>query len=182
MILQTERLLLRPFMESDAEDLYTYASNPEVGLPAGWEPHTSAEYSKEIIQTVFSSPEIYAVCRKEDARAIGCAGFHRNDIAETEDEYELGYWIGKPYWGQGLIPEACRELLHHAFEDLCMQRIWCGHYEGNSRSRRVQEKLGFAYHHTTIGLKVLGEIRTGHVMLLTKEDWEKKQSASGERH
>ena len=63
----------------------------------------------------------------------------------------------------------------YAFEELGMQRIWCGHYDGNVKSRRVMEKLGFVYHHTTPGieLKLLGEVRTGHVLLLTKEQWEK---------
>ena len=173
MHLETKRLILRPWCEDDAEDLYLYAADPEVGLPAGWPPHTSVENSREIIRTVLSAPETYAVCLKETGRPIGSIGLHRNDLAEDDDEYELGYWIGKPYWGQGLIPEASRELLRYAFEELGMNRIWCGHYDGNIKSRRVQEKLGFRYHHTTEGIEVslLGEIRTGHVMLMTKEEW-----------
>jgi RimJ/RimL family protein N-acetyltransferase len=173
MILETKRLILRPWCEEDARDLYTYASDPEVGLPAGWPPHTSVENSCEIIATVLSAPETYAVCRKEDGKSIGSIGLHRNDIAQENDEYELGYWIGKPFWGLGLIPEASRELLRYAFEELGMKRIWCGHYDGNVKSRRVMEKLGFIYHHTTEGIELpaLGEIRTGHVLLLTKEDW-----------
>ncbi len=172
-ILKTERLVLRPWREDDYADLYLQARDPEVGTPAGWEPHTSVENSREIIRTVFSAPETYAVCLKTDGKPIGCVGLHRNDIAESEDEYELGYWLGKTYWGQGIIPEASRELLRHAFEDLGMKRIWCGRYEGNEKSRRVIEKLGFNYHHTTEGLEVLGEIRTGHVYLMTREEWQR---------
>ena len=175
MILETERLILRPWCESDAEDLYIYAGDPEIGPPAGWPSHTSVENSREIIRTVLSAPETYAVCLKEDGKPIGSVGFHRNDLAEQDDEYELGYWIGKPFWGQGLIPEASREMLRYAFEDLGMNRIWCGYYDGNIKSRRVQEKLGFVYHHTTEGIEVkqMNEIRTGHVMLMTRELWEK---------
>lgn len=174
MILETERLILRPWKESDAEDLYKYASDPDVGHPAGWPRHTSVENSREIIKTVLCAPETYAVCLKESGEVIGSIGLHRNDLAEYDYEYELGYWIGKPYWGQGLIPEASKELLRYAFEDLSMRYIWCGHYDGNVKSRRVQEKLGFVYHHTTEGiyLDLLDETRTGHVMLLTKEKWE----------
>ena len=153
MISQTKRLILRPWCEDDAEELYKYASDPEVG-PPGWPPHTSVENSREIIRTVLSAPETYAVCLKEDGKPIGSIGFHRNDLAEDDDEYELGYWIGKPFWGQVLIPEASREMLRYAFEDLGMNRIWCGYYDGNEKSRRVQEKLGFVYHHTTEGLEV----------------------------
>ena len=61
MILETERLILRPWCESDADDLYTYASDPEVGPPAWWPPHTSVENSREIIRTVLSKPR--DVCR-----------------------------------------------------------------------------------------------------------------------
>ena len=173
MTLTTNRLILRPWREEDAEDLYTYASNPAVGPPAGWPPHTSVENSREIIRSVLSASETYAVCLKETGKPIGRIGLHRNDLAQRDDEYELGYWIGKPFWGQGLIPEASRELLRHAFEDLGMARIWCGHYDGNVKSRRVMEKLGFVYHHTTEGLEVslLGEIRTGHSLLMTRERW-----------
>ena len=177
MILQTKHLILRHWSENDAEELYKYASDPEVGPPAGWPPHTSAYNSREIIRTVLSAPETYAVCLKENGKPIGSGGLHRNDLAEKDDEYELGYWIGKPFWGQGLIPEASRELLRYAFEDLGMNRIWCGYYDGNEKSHRVQEKLGFVFHHTTEGLevKLLNEIRTGHSSLMTKERWQKVQ-------
>ncbi len=177
MILETKRLILRPWCEDDARDLYKYASDPDIGYWAGWRAHTSVENSREIIKAVLSAPETYAVCLKEDGKPIGSIGFHRADIAEKDDEYELGYWIGKPFWGKGLIPEASLEMLRHAFEDLRLNRVWCGYYDGNTKSRRVQEKLGFVYHHTTEGIevKLLGEIRTGHVMLMTRETWEKKE-------
>ena len=177
MILYTDCLILRPWCEGDAKDLYKYAGDPEVGPPAGWRPHTSAEHSREIIKNVLSASETYAVCFKEDGRAIGSVGLKMGsatDMTDREDECELGYWIGKPFWGQGLIPEASRAILHHAFEDLGMRCVWCGYYDGNVKSRRVQEKLGFVYHHTTEGIAVplMNEIRTGHVMRMTKETWE----------
>ena len=177
MILETERLILRPWREDDAEKLYKYASDPEIGPPAGWPPHTSVENSREIIRTVLSAPETFAVCLKSDGEPIGSIGFHCNDLAEDDDEYELGYWIGKPFWGQGFIPEASREMLRYAFEELCMNRIWCGYYDGNEKSRRVQQKLGFVYQRATEGIEVslLGEIRTGHSSLMTKDRWHKVQ-------
>ena len=70
MIIETERLILRPWQESDAEDLYTYAKDPEVGPPAGWPPHTSVENSRDIIKTALSRPETYAVCLK-NGKPIG---------------------------------------------------------------------------------------------------------------
>ena len=96
-------------------------------------------------------------------------------MTDKDDECELGYWIGKPFWGQGLIPEAAGELLRYAFEDLGMGAVWCGYYDGNVKSRRVQEKLGFVYQYTTHDLDVplVNERRTGHTNLLTKARWEK---------
>ena len=178
MTFETERLILRPWREDDAESLYKYASDPEVGPKAGWPPHTSVEDSRQIIRQVLSVPETYAVCLKESGEAVGSVGLKMGDatdMTDRADECELGYWIGRPFWGRGLIPEASRELLRHAFEELNMQAVWCGYYDGNTKSRRVQDKLGFVYHHTTEGLEVrlMNEIRTGHVMLMTKETWGK---------
>ena len=136
----TDRLLLRPWREEDAEDLFICASDPAVGPPAGWPPHTSVENSRQLIRSVLSAPETYAVCLK-DGTAIGSVGLKlcgSTDMTDREDECELGYWIGKPFWGQGLIPEAARALLQYAFEDLGMRAVWCGYYEGNEKSRRVQ--------------------------------------------
>ena len=174
-MMETARLILRPWQESDAEQLYAYAKDPDIGLPAGWPPHKSVEDSRDVIRYVFSAQETYAVCLK-DGSPVGSVGLKlkgSTDMTDREDECELGYWIGKPFWGQGLIPEAARELLRHAFTELGMRAVWCGYYEGNQKSRRVQEKLGFVYQYTTEGLEValLGEVRTGHTMLLTKEAW-----------
>ena len=179
MILETPRLILRPWQEKDAEDLFTYASDPEIGPPAGWPPHTSVENSREIIRTALSDAQTYAVCRK-NGRPIGSVGLKlkgSTDMTDRDDECELGYWIGKPFWGMGLIPEASSELLRHAFEDLGMRAVWCGYYDGNGKSQRVQKKLGFVFHHATEGIEVslVNEVRTGHVTLLTKENWVKKQ-------
>ena len=74
MILETERLILRPWNECDAESLYKYAKDPEVGPVAGWPVHTSVENSREIIKSVLSADEIYAVCLREDNVAIGSIG------------------------------------------------------------------------------------------------------------
>ena len=172
----TERLILRPWRESDAEDLYRYAKDPAVGPVAGWPPHQNAEESRNIIRTVLSGAEAYALCLKSDGRAIGAIELKRNghtDLTDRDDECELGYWIGKPFWGQGLMPEAVREMLRHAFEDLGMRKVWCGYYDGNERSRRVQEKCGFRYVWTTksVPVPLMGETRVGHVNAITKEEW-----------
>ena len=72
------------------------------------------------------------------------------------------------------MPEAVKEMRRHAFEDLEMQKVWIGYYEGNTKSRRVQEKCGFKYQWKSEGVDVplMHEKRTGHVSLMTREDWE----------
>ena len=180
MPLETERLFFRRWEESDAEDLYEAASNPEVGPPAGWQPHKNVEESLDIIRNVLNGPEAYAICLKENGKPIGTIELRlngRTDMTDKDDECELGYWLAREFWGQGIMPEAAKEMLRYAFEDLGMTKVWCGYYDGNNKSKRVQEKCGFTHQWTTEGLEVkqMNEIRTGHVNLLTKEDWEAKQ-------
>ena len=74
MILKTDRLILRPWEESDAEDLYEYAKDDRIGPPTGWPAHTSVRNSLDIIRTVLAAPETYAVCLKENGKAIGSIG------------------------------------------------------------------------------------------------------------
>lgn len=175
-MLQTERLILRPWEDADAESLYEYAKDDRVGPISGWPVHTSVENSLEIIKEILRAPESYAVCLKEDNKAIGSIALmigDRSNIDIPDTEGEVGFWVGVPFWGQGLIPEATREIIRHAFEDLGLEVLWCAYYEGNDKSRRVQEKCGFVYHHTERDkyLQLADGIRRKHiVMRLTKNE------------
>ena len=178
---ETERLILRPWLLSDAEECFRYASDPDVGPAAGWRAHPDFEYTKEIIRNVLAVPETYAVVLKETGLPVGSVGLHfspSSDLAAGDDECELGYWIGKPYWGRGLIPEASREMLRHAFEDRGFKKVWCGYYDGNEKSKRVQEKLGFRYQWTSDDVDVpqMGEKRRGHVNCMTADEWKNARS------
>ncbi|NLG03748.1 MAG: GNAT family N-acetyltransferase [Clostridia bacterium] len=176
MILYTKRLLLRPWTEADATNLYEYAKNPAVGPIAGWPPHKSVEESLNVIRNVFDGAECYAICEKENEQAIGAVELKLNghtDMTERDDECELGYWLGQPFWGRGYMPEAAARLIRHGFCDLGMTTIWCGYYDGNIKSKRVQEKLGLQYHHTCEDVEVplMNEIRVGHTNYITKVQW-----------
>lgn len=176
MTLETERLILRPWEESDAEELYRYARDPRVDPIAGWPTHTSVQNSREIIRDVFSTLETYAVVLKETGLPVGSIGLLFGEAAfapVSDSEAEVGYWIGVPYWGQGLIPETVCELERHAFEDLGLNGLWCTYFDGNDNSRRVQEKCGFSYHHSqeNVPCELLGDVRTEHFSHLTKTDW-----------
>ena len=180
MNMETERLILRPWCEDDAESLFAFAKDPAVGPIAGWPTHTSVENSREIIRNILAVNETYAVCLKTDNKAIGSIGLmigRQSNLDLPETEGEIGYWIGVPFWGMGLIPEATKELIRHAFVDLNLETLWCGYFEGNAKSKRVQEKCGFVYHHTNkdIYWKLMDDIRTEHITRLTQKEWEQKR-------
>ena len=130
---------MRAWQESDAESLYKYAKDPEIGSAAGWPPHSSVEESLNVIRTVFSAPEIYAVVLKSTGEPVGSIGIVARDVqhcAEIQaNEAEIGYWIGKPYWGQGLTPEAVRRLLRRCFEELEMKAVNQSIRSSNRRQR-----------------------------------------------
>lgn len=174
--LHTERLLLRPWRDDDAASLYEYAKDPAVGPIAGWPPHASVAESREVIRNVFSARETYAVVPRPGDEPVGCVGVMFNDdmhlTAGGERDAEIGYWIGVPYWGRGLIPEAVERIVERCFSDLGVETLWCGYYDGNDKSRRVQEKCGFRYHHTECDkLSPLGDRRTEHFTCLTRGQW-----------
>lgn len=101
-VFETKRLALRPWEDSDAESLYEYAKDPNVGPPAGWPVHKSVEDSLQIIHNVLSAPMTYAVCLKTDGKAIGSVGLFKTTqtkVTEAVEELEVGYWIGVPFWG-----------------------------------------------------------------------------------
>lgn len=173
MNLETERLLLRPWKSEDAESLYKYASDDRVGPIAGWKPHKSVEESTQIINDVLSAEGTFAVVLKETNEPIGSIGLmigEKSNLHLPENEAEIGYWIGVPYWGQGLMPEAVNELIRYAFEELKISRLWCGYFDGNEKSKRCQEKCGFKYHHTNkdIYWELTDDIRTEHITCLEK--------------
>ena len=119
----------------------------------------------------------FAICLKSDNLAIGCIELKLNgttDMTDRDDECELGFWLGKKFWGQGLMSEAGAEIIRYGFENLKMNKIWCGYYDGNLKSKRVQQKLGFVYHSTcsSVPVPLMNETRIGHKNVLTREQWE----------
>ena len=179
MTFETKRLILRPWQESDAADLYEYASDPRVGPAAGWPVHTSVDNSRDIIRNVLSARETYAVVLKENGRAIGSIGLkigEASDLDIPDTQGEFGCWLGVPYWGQGLIPEAVETLMEYAFETLGMEKLWYGYYAENSKSKRVQEKCGFthAYVKENIYVALIDAYKTEYISSITKQQWKTK--------
>ena len=169
MILETPNLTLRPWTEDDAECLYHFAKNPNIGPIAGWPPHQSVEDSLYIIKTVFSKRETYAIIR--DDIPIGCVGllFHPDtNHWWGEGAAELGYWIAEEYWGNGYAFEASQALVKRAFDELDVSKIYASFRCENARSKRVLEKLGFEYYAELVNENYLGEFFRETAMVLEK--------------
>ena len=144
--METDRILLRPWRDSDAEVLYKWASDPDVGPRAGWPPHKSVEDSLDIIRTIFSGEGMWAVVWKETGEAIGSVGYlpaSNSNLQIADNECEVGYWIAKPYWGKGICTEALRLVVDHCFREKGFSTLWGDYFPENPASGRVMEKCGF---------------------------------------
>jgi len=166
-ILETERLVLRPFNEEDLDNLYEYAKVPGVGEMAGWAHHESKEVSIQILNMFIKEDKTFAIVYKENNKVIGSLGVENVTEEGTYNDFdalkgrEIGYALSKDYWGKGLMPEAVRCVINYLFDELDLDYLTCGYYEFNSQSSRVQEKCGFKPYRkhefvTRMGTKVNG--------------------------
>lgn len=147
--IETRRLVLRPWRESDLEDLNAYASVEGVGEMAGWKHHESLEESQKILEWFIAGKKTFAIEWKETGRVIGSLGLEELGEMDAAHEKrlgrEVGYVLEKDYWGQGLMPEAVQAVIAYCFRVLGYDFLTCGHFLENGQSRRVIEKCGFHY-------------------------------------
>ena len=145
-MMKTDRILLRHWRESDAEVLFKYASDPDIGSRAGWPPHQSVKESLKIIRTVFGNDTTWAIELKETGEAIGAIGYGPScdcKLPAREGEPITGYWIAKPYWNQGICTEALGLMIEHIRRTTDTPSLISGHFIDNPSSGRVMEKCGF---------------------------------------
>lgn len=148
-IIETERLVLRPFKWDDLNDFFEYASVEGVGEMAGWPHHENKDKSKEILSCFIEEDKTIALCLKENGRVVGSLGveFYGAEDKLTEfDGYkgrEIGYVLAKDQWGKGLMAEAVTAVINYLFNEKDLDFLTCGYYDFNNQSRRVQEKCGF---------------------------------------
>lgn len=146
--LDTKRILLREWNESDYMDLHDYGINELVGPNAGWKPHKDIEETKTILEMFMKQKTVYAIEYKENRKVIGGIGLHErfpDDSKKHLYQREIGFVLNPDYWGKNIMPEAVERLIKYGFEELNLDLIWCGHYEENSNSKRVNEKCGFKF-------------------------------------
>ena len=171
--IETDRLILRSFLSSDLDDFYEYASVEGVGEMAGWQHHENKEKSKEILGKFIAQDIDFAIYSKKDKKVIGSFGVNKYGMEDKLTEFdgykgrEIGYVLAKPYWGQGLMPEAVKAVIDYLFVDLDLDFLTCGYYDFNAQSKRVQEKCGFKPYRKLVMSTRMGTEEPGVLNLLT---------------
>lgn len=130
----SKRLLLRPWHETDAEILYYYANDEEVGPRAGWAPHQSVDESRDVINNVFHNATTWAIVFRETGKVVGAIGYGPScdcDLPARPDEPTVGYWVGKEYWNQGICTEALALLIDRVVKHTGIKSLVSGHYVDN---------------------------------------------------
>ena len=145
-MMESDRIILREWRESDADALFRWASDPLVGPRAGWPPHQTREESQKIIRTLFHNDTTWAIIWKENGEAIGAIGYGPScdcNLPARSDEPTVGYWIAKPYWNRGICTEALKLMIEDIRQNTNINSLISGHFVDNPASGRVMEKCGF---------------------------------------
>jgi len=142
--LETTRLKLRPYAESDTAELIPLIGAREVAATTGRIPHpyTEKDASRFVADAQGDDEVRLAITLRSDGRMIGGIGLR---LFEPHQHAELGYWLGVPYWGKGFATEAAREMLRYGFEALRLHRIFAMHFMHNPASGRILAKLGMRH-------------------------------------
>lgn len=172
--LETDRLILRRMKPSDAEDMFEYASRPEVSEYLLWLPHTTPRFTKNylhFLQSQYITKNFYdwAVTIKSTGKMIGTCGFTSFDL--TNNAAEVGYVLSSSYWGLGIAPEALKRIIDFGFRELKLHRICARIMDGNVRSEAVAKKCGLIYEAAMRDLLfVKGKYRTIKIYSVLESD------------
>lgn len=172
IIIETERLLLRPWKESDLDDFYDYAFVEGVGERAGWKHHENKEQSAKILKHFIEEKRTFAIVHKQDRKAIGSLGVEFYELEDKFSEFadykgrKIGFVLNKDYWNQGLMSEAVKAVCSYLFEQLDYDFLLCSHFDYNVQSARVQEKCGFLPYRKLVFDTAMGTKEPGILRLL----------------
>lgn len=143
-IIDTPRLHLRPWNDTDAPALYELARDPRIGTLCGWKPYECIDDAYEALSTFLAAPDSYAVTLTSTGELVGSIALRVDNASAETTIADIGYWIGTPYWGNGYATEAGRAIIDRARE-LGVETVILKYFDGNDASRRVSEKLGFVW-------------------------------------
>ena len=176
-ILESERLILRPPRPSDIAAITVWLGDFEVAKNLAKVPHP---YHEEDAEDFVAARGLqgnghysFVVTRKADAVLVGCVGLHAE-----EGVWELGYWLGKPFWGQGLASEAARRAVLFAFQVLALDEVRAGWFFDNPASGHVLLKLGARHSGSRPrDCRARGGTVLCHEVRLTRADFLRKEAA-----
>lgn len=144
MVLETQKILLRPFKETDLEDLYEYSSQSEVCKMAGWKPHTAIDESRQVLNNNIKNPNIFAIEYKENLKVIGYLAIHKDSENDREDTKELGFALNQNYQRRGIMTEVVHKILDYLFSG-GIQHVYACCFQENIPSKKLIEKCGFIF-------------------------------------
>ena len=179
--LETGRLVLRKIRQSDADDMFSYASLPKVTRYLTWNEHPDLLHTKRYLaylDTQYRAGHYFdfAITLRDGGRMIGTIGFVSFD--EANSVAEVGYVLHPDFWGMGLMTEALSRLIRFGFEELSLHRIEASFMPENGASRRVMEKCGMAFEGVRRGARLVkgAYIDVGTCAILV-EDYQKSKKA-----
>lgn len=173
LTIETARLILRPWKQTDLDDFFEYASVDGVGEMAGWKHHENKEKSQSILDLFINDDRTFAIVLKDNNKVIGSLGVEKYGMEKVLSEFfdyqgrEIGFVLSKDYWGKGLMPEAVKAVIDYLFNVANLDFLTCGYYEFNNQSKKVQEKCGFKPYRKLMMETRLGTKEQGILNLLT---------------
>lgn len=146
--LTTFRLRLRKMMVIDTDDMFEYASQPEVTKYLLWKPHSSRNFTKEYLEYIGKKYRTgsffdWAIVLENEKKMIGTCGFTSFDC--SSDCAEIGYVLNPAYCGNGYATEAVRKIMEFGFKELGLHRIEAKFMEGNERSLHLMQNVGMTF-------------------------------------
>jgi len=145
----TDRLILRQFEETDAQDMFNnWCNDDAVTKYLTWPTHKDMNVTKTVLASWTSSYEDiefyqWAIVVKDEEAVIGSISVV--NYSDENEHCEVGYCIGRQYWGNGITTEALKEVIRFLMDDVGFQRIEAIHYKENTPSGKVMKKAGMRY-------------------------------------
>ena len=175
VILEGDRIRLRPFKKDDLEDFYLYAKTPGLGESAGWFHHESIEDSKKILDKFIRDKNILAI--EKDGQVIGSIGIHPYDEDFFEDlndkrAVEIGFVLSQDFHRQYLMTESLELVLDYLFNDIGLDAVVGGHFRGNFKSKNIHKKFNYKYFSSHLVKTNMGTMEVTHEYILSREDYD----------
>lgn len=180
-VLETERLRLRRFEISDAENVQRLVNDIDIAkstlnIPHPYTLENAREWISHHMDKFQSRVSIeFAITLKNSHELIGAIGI--SSICEEHEKAEIGYWIGKKYWGKGYCTEAARRILQFCFEQLKLNRVYAIHFSSNPASGKIMQKIGMKMDGVLRkNIKKWGEFIDTPIYSILRDEYEKMKT------